>query len=531
MALRKLRPHWIALALIGLGLVGCDNDPNPPPYRKARADGTPWAVRYVALSADPKSFDPQIAYDSIGQRALEMVYDRLLEYHPMKTDPFELQAGMLEAIPQREDHPDGTVDYLCRLKRGIMFHDDPCFPNGKGREVLASDVHYAFQRIADPKNESPFFGPLGHKIIGLQEARKGGIGPDGKFDYRTPIAGIEVLDSHSFRVHLNGPFPQLLNWFAMHCCSPVAREAVEYYDGQMHDGAVRPSFKFYTVGHGPMRMKAYIPRQSIRYERVEGYHTNVFPSEGFPPEKAEWLQQFAGKSLPLIDELHFSIIQETIPAFVLGRQGYLDGITANKDAFAAVVTMTHDLTPKYKARGMTLEKVVTPSTFYLSFNMEDPVVGKNVKLRKALSSAYDAGTYSDIFYSGVAPVAQQLLPRGLFGFDPDYQDPNGYNPDKARQLLAEAGYPGGRDARTGEQLVLTIEEPVSGTDERQRAEYRKAQFEALGIRIKVNENTFARVLERLEQGSFQLGSGTGWMADYPDPENFFFLFYSKNFPA
>ena len=90
-------------------LAGCDNDPNPPTYHETRADGSPWAARYAFLVGDPKSFDPQFCYDVTGQRALEPVYDRLLEYHPMKTDPYELIPGMLAEIPTREDEPDGKV--------------------------------------------------------------------------------------------------------------------------------------------------------------------------------------------------------------------------------------------------------------------------------------------------------------------------------------------------------------------------------------------------------------------------------------
>ncbi len=520
---------WCLLVTFAFAFAGCDNNPNPPPYHETRADGSPWAARYAVLVSDPKSFDPQFAYDVTSQRALEPVYDRLLDYHPMKTDPYELIPSLLAEMPKREDELDGKVNYLCRLKPGIPFHDDPCFPGGKGREIVAEDVHYTFQRICDPKVESPFYEPLAQRVLGMREARE--TAANAKFDYdRARVSGFEIIDAHTFRIHMSGPYPQLLYWFALHTTTPMAREAVEYYDGLAHDGKVRPSIKFYAVGQGPFRMKEYIPRQRIRYERVEGYHTSVFPSDGFPPEKAEWLQQFAGKPLPLFDELHFSIITETIPVFVLGRQGYMDGITANKDAFAAVVTRSNELAPKYKARGLSLEKLIMPNTFFLSFNMQDPVVGKNVKLRQALSCAFDSATYSEIFYNGVAPVAQQLLPRGLFGFDPNHKNPNGYDLEKAKRLLAEAGYPNGRDAQTGEQLTLTVEEPADGNELRQRAEYRKRQFEELGIRIKVNENTHARVIERLEQGSFQLGSGTGWMADYPDSENFFFLFYSKNFP-
>jgi ABC-type transport system substrate-binding protein len=513
-----------------LAFAGCDNDPNPAPFHKTRADGSPWRVRYMGLPADPKSFDPQFAYTTIDQQFLEPVYDRLIEYHPMKTEPIELIPAMLEALPKKEVQADGTVSYFCRLKPDIHFHDDPCFPGGKGREVVAADVHYVMQRLADPKVESPFFAPLEQHVAGLHEARETGIAKTGKFDYTTPVSGFEAIDAHTFRIHLKGPYPQLLYWMALNTFSPVAREAVEYYDGQMHDGKLRPLFRFYAVGHGPFRMRDYTPRRAVRYERVEGYHTSVFPSDGFPPDKAEWLKQFAGQPLPLFDELQISIVTETIPGFVLGRQGYLDGITANKDAFAAILTSDQQLTPKYQARGMGLELCIMPGTFFLSFNMQDPVVGKNVKLRQALACAYDARDYVQIFYSGVAPVSNQLIPRGLFGYDPKYVDPNGYNLEKAKRLLAEAGYPEGRDARTGEQLVLTFDQPVESTEMRQRAEYEQRLFEAIGIKTKINEGTFARVIERLEQGNFQVGAGTGWNADYPDPENFFMLFYSKNFP-
>ncbi|MGB8170678.1 MAG: hypothetical protein WCF18_24455, partial [Chthoniobacteraceae bacterium] len=136
-------PHLcrvLALALFAGFFAGCDNDPNPAPYHQTRADGSPWRVRYSGIPYDPKSFDPQFAYDTTSMQMLEPVYDRLLEYHPMKRDPIQLVPGMLAELPQKEISPDGKVSYFCRLKKDIHFHDDPCFPGGKGREVVASDV-------------------------------------------------------------------------------------------------------------------------------------------------------------------------------------------------------------------------------------------------------------------------------------------------------------------------------------------------------------------------------------------------------
>jgi len=510
---------------------GCDNNPHPRPLRETREDGSPWLVRYAGTSEDVRSLDPQYAYDQISRRVLEPVYDCLLEYHPMKTDPYELTPCLLAEMPIHEPGANGQASYLCRLKPGVNFHDDPCFPGGKGREVVAADVHFSWQRLCDPKVEATIFSNLAEYVTGFAEARAAADQNGGRFDYSRALTGLEVIDRYSFRVHLLRPYPQILYWMAMHFTCPVAREAVEYYDGKSHDGELRPDFhKLAAVGTGPFRIVEYSPRQRVRFERVPGYRTTTFPTDGFPPEKAEWLSQFAGKSLPLIDEVQMSILRENIPIFVLTRQGYLDGMGANKDAFAALLTPTKTLAPKYRDRGMFLEKDVEPSTFWTVFNMEDPVIGSNKKLRQALSSAYDNLTYSNIFMSGVAPVAEQLVPPGIFGHMSDWKNPYGYNLERARRLLAEAGYPEGRDAKTGQPLELSLEAVSSGSEDRQRAEFEQRAFAELGVRLKVNEHTFARLTEIEDRGAYQIASGSGWGADYPDPENFFFLFYSKNMP-
>jgi ABC-type oligopeptide transport system substrate-binding subunit len=195
-----------------------------------------------------------------------------------------------------------------------------------------------------------------------------------------------------------------------------------------------------------------------------------------------------------------------------------------------MVTATHELAPKFRERGMTLEKDVEPSTFWVSFNMEDPVIGTNPKLRQALSAAYDAQTYTDIFNNSVAPVAQQLIPPGIFGHQRDWRHPYGFNLDRAKQLMVEAGYPNGINPKTNQPLELVMDMVAVGSEDRQRAEFEQRCLERLGIRVRVSENTFARLLQKQDTGDFQMASGTGWGADYPDPENFFFLFYSKNVP-
>ncbi len=511
-------------------LAGCDTNPHPAPTRTTRDDGTPWRVRYAYLADDPRGLDPQHAYDQMSRRIQEAILDTLLEYHPLKTDPFELVPALLETMPVRTVEPDGTVAYTCRLKRDIHYHHDPCFPGGKGREVVAEDVHYAWLRICDPKVECPIFSTLEPVVIGMHELYEAAK-KTGRFDYAARLPGLEVVDAQTFKIRLSKPYPQIVYWLAMPFTTPVPREAVAYYDGKLHEGETkqRAEFGWHPVGTGPFILAEYEQAHRVRLVRNPDYRTTVFPSDGFPPEKAEWLKQFAGQKLPMVDEIEWPILRETHTMWLLARQGYFDGTAVAKDSVGRIVSSNNEISPDLKARGIRLEKDTELSTFFISFNCADPVLA-NVKLRKALACAYNAKAYCDIFKYGVAPVATQLVPPGIFGHIHDWVNPNAYNLERARQLIAEAGYPNGIDPATGKPLELTMDVTATGSEERQTAEFQQRCFEALGVKIKVNENTFAKMLEKQERGQFQIAPSTGWGADYPDAENFFFLFYSKNIP-
>ncbi len=408
-----------ALALI-LGaalLAGCDNDPNPKPLHKTRADGSPWVVRYAYMPDEARSLDPQVEYDQMSQYVEEMVQDRLMQYAPMKTDPYEVEPCMLAGMPEKTANADGTVTYLCRLKPGILFHNDPCFPGGKGRELVAEDVHFAFQRLSDPAVQSPVYANFAEFVAGMDEAFKAAE-KSKAFDYNTQrIRGIEVIDPHTFKIHLLKPYPQIVYWLAMPFSAPVAREAVDYYDGKEHNGKVRELFKFHPVGTGPFKIAEWVRNQRWRLVRNENYKTTTFPTEGWPADREAELRPLAGLPLPLVDEVQITIFRELLPGWLLARQGYLDSFGLMKDSVNSVVTTTSELAPKYAERGMRLDKLLEVSTFFMVYNMQDPLIGQNKKLRQALSCAYDPKGFVDLLYGGVAPIAQQLIPPGIFGYD------------------------------------------------------------------------------------------------------------------
>ncbi|MDD2710135.1 MAG: ABC transporter substrate-binding protein [Verrucomicrobiae bacterium] len=525
-------PVRFSLVLVALCLfTGCGNNPHPSPLREKREDGSPWKTAYRALPDTPRSLDPQVSYDTLGHAVIGMVYESLLQYHPFKTDPYELTPCLAASLPRRLPGPGGGAIYEIKLKAGLRFHDDPCFAatGGKGREITSEDAAYAFKRMADPKVECPILAVLQEYIPGLQKAYEQAKAK-GNFDYQQPIPGVDVVDRLTLRLQLVKPYPQIVYWLAMPFTAPVPREAVEYYDGRRHGGETRPQFKFHPVGSGPFRLAEWNRNRLIRLVRHEDYRATVFPSEGWPIAENRRFQPVAGKPLPLIDEVHFTIIREGIPRWLLFRQGYLDSTGVNKDVFNSVVSIGQELTAKYRKRGVQLHKDTEPSTFYMVFNMEDPVLGRNRPLRQALSTAYNEDLSIEIFSNGMDIKAEQILPPGVFGYQRNFVNPcRQFNLARAKELIAAAGYPNGIDPKTGNPLELTIDVTSDSPESRQLTEFQKNQFEQLGLRIKLEENLWSRQQDKMDSGHFQI-IAYGWRADYPDPENFFFLFYSPNRP-
>jgi len=191
-----------------------------------------------------------------------------------------------------------------------------------------------------------------------------------------------------------------------------------------------------------------------------------------------------------------------------------------------------------------LETTVRPSTMYMAFNMLDDVVGgyteDKQKLRQAISVALDFEEFVEIFMNGRGLVAMSPLPPGIFGYSTgkDGMDPYAYEWDARRErparrtteyalkLLAEAGYPGGRD-KDGRPLVITFDNPWTGADFTPMINWFIKRLKPLGIQLENRTTDYNRFREKVMKGNFQL-LYWGWNADYPDPENFFFLLAGSN---
>jgi ABC-type transport system substrate-binding protein len=531
---------WGALAALGLA---CSN--NPYPGRESDEK-----VIYSAFADAPRRLDVAEAYDVVAHGFTGLLNDKLLDYHYLKR-PYELIPSLALEVPKAEPQPDGGVIYRFRMRRGVMFSNDPCFelagPGVRTREATTRDIAFQLHRLADPLLEvqvrDAFLNIAGFEEFMTNLGERRDSDPDfakhplqQQYAEIGEIEGIRTPTPYELEVRLTRPYPQILYWFALEFTSPVAWEAVAYYDGQQG----RPLFRDWTVGTGPYRLAVYDKQARVslvrnenwwglRAESPETAPAAFYPTEGEPGDAEAGLldPRYAGKRLPFVDRLESRRDKESIPAFHKFLQGYYDRAGIIRESFDQVV-QNDRLSPEMAAKGIRLSTTVGPGWFYLGFNMADPVVGeqggeRSRKLRQAMSLAIDSQEWIDLFLNGRGQPAQSMIPPGLFGFEVSYQNPyRTVDLPRARRLLSEAGYPKGIDPATGRPLRLTFDTYVTNTQQKLQDEYFINEWRKLGLDVQLKATTYNEFQNKVQRLAYQVFFW-GWSADYPDPENFLFL--------
>jgi ABC-type transport system substrate-binding protein len=536
------------MALAGcLAVIGCTNNPYPEADRDKK-------VLYSSFNEAPKTLDPAVAYTTAEHVITGNVYDTLLEYHYLER-PYRLIAGLAAAVPEPRQLPDGRQAYRFEVRPGVLFHADPCFAPSQGgrltRAVTAADFAFALARIADPAVNSPVissfaqvlgFADFSKRLIEQRRTDKGFAALPAHEQYAR-AGGIEGVVAHgdqALEIILAEPNAQILYWFAMPFTTPLAWEAVAYYDGR----GGRRHFADHVVGTGPYRLSLYEKQYRFTLERNELWYGSqptsldapggIFPVQIDAADIAEGRidAAYAGRRMPFVDRIEFYRERENIPRFNKLLQGYYDDGGIIKESFDAVVQGDR-LSPQMQARGMRLDKTVEPSIRYVGFNMEDPVVGaaageRGRKLRQAMSVAIDSSQYLELFLNGRGVPAQTLLPPGIFGYDADYKNPfRQYDLARARQLLADAGYRNGIDPATNTRLKLSFDTSATTAAANLQFEYLAAAWRQLGLDIEINATTYNQFQDKVRRGAYQIFIW-GWIADFPDPENFLFLLECQN---
>lgn len=534
--------RFVAVATIAL-FSACTNNPYPDTDDQQR-------VLYASFSEAPKSLDPAVAYDTVAHEITGQVHDTLLEYHYLKR-PYELIPGLATSVPKARSEADGSVVYTFELRSGALFQNDPCFElAGAGRrtrEILAEDVAFELMRIADPLVNSPVIDPFSNlqgfpefssRLSQLLKRDPGFKSLPARERYRRalPLPGVQVLDATHLELRLSSPYPQILYWFAMPFTTPVPWEAVEYYNGR--NG--QPHLADHPVASGPYLLATYDKQARMVLEKNPNWYGvkhpewrapgATYPSEGEASDGILGRLAAAGKPLPFLERIEFRREKESIPAFTKFLQGYYDSSGIVRESFDKMVR-DERLSPEMRELGMRLDKSVTAAVYYIGFNMDDAVVGRKAgarskKLRQAMSLAVDVKEYTRLFMNRRGVPAESVLPPGIFGYEAAYRNPyRQVDLAKAKSLLTEAGLDNGVDRSTGRPLHLTFDTPDTTPDGRLRYQFFVNAWRQLGIDVEIAATNYNKFQAKVHDGAYQIFLW-GWVADYPDAENFMFLLTS-----
>ncbi|MCA9197842.1 MAG: hypothetical protein KDA87_09905 [Planctomycetales bacterium] len=516
--MKNLTPS-IAAILLGCMLallVGCGGgNPNAESGSGSGSNGGKPKVLRVPLISECRSMDPADGSTMYDNRCVVQVYETLLQYKYLKR-PLELEPLLLSEMPTQSE--DGLT-YHFTLKPDVYFQDDECFPDGKGRQLVAADVIYSLKRLADSDVSLKNWWVMENTIVGFDEYKEA-QNAAATFDYDAPVDGLKIINDREFEITLKEPVQRFMWTLAMFQTAVVPREAVEHHQAQ---------FARHPVGTGPFRMVEWVSGKSMAFERNPTYHACTYPSEHMPEDETFGFDKAAGTKLPIVDRVEVGFYPQSQPMWLQFRNKNLDFTTVPNENFdEAYNPRTKKLRPDFVKEGITAHAVPLLDFIFYGFNMEDELLGgyteEKKNLRRAISLAIDWQERNRAFYNNVCVIYDGMIPPGLEGYPADGKGPvNWRGPDleKARDLLAKAGYP------NGEGLPTINYYSSKAAQGQEMAEMTQRQLKEIGVNINPILDDFPAFMEEVNKKKAPLFA-FAWHSDYPDAENNLALFYGPN---
>jgi ABC-type transport system substrate-binding protein len=447
-------------------------------------------------SPDITSLDPQQGTDLYSTRIATHIFEALYQFDYFAT-PAKVIPNTAEALP---DVTDAGKTWTMRVRKGIFFADDPLF-KGKPRELVAEDYVYSIKRHLDPNLRNGGNPALTELIAGARPVVDGARKPGAKMNYDAPIEGLRAIDRYTLQIRLNTADYTLLERMAGLPMMAVAREAVEAAGADVMSS---------PVGTGPYRLVEWRKASRLVLEANPKYRTIRYPESSDPQNKA-LVDAMRDKTLPQIGRIEVSIIEESQPELLAFMQADLDLMLLAGDD-ARRVMQDGKLKPELVKKGIQHIRFIAPSVTFTYFNMDDPVVGgysnAQVALRRAIAMGFDIDSLIKVLFAGNALPANQLLPPGVNGHDPALPPKSLYDPAAARALLDRFGFKdidgdGYRETPDGKPLTL-VRGTLPESWYRDADTLWKKNMDAIGIRMQINQQTFAELLNQMRAGKLQM---------------------------
>jgi ABC-type transport system substrate-binding protein len=419
------------------------------------------------------SLDPAFAKSQAIMWAMHQLYNTLVEV--------DSTMQLTPSLARRWQISEDRKTFTFTLRDDVYFMDDPCFPGGKGRKLVAADVVYSLQRIMDKSVASP-----GAWIF------------NGRVD---SVNGFAAPDDTTFSLRLVQPFQPMLGILSMPYCSIVAREAVSRYGSD---------FRRHPVGTGPFRLVAWEEGQAMILARNERYFE----------------RDAAGRALPYLDGIRISFFDSKATEFLEFRQKRLDFINDIEASFKdEILTKTGNLKKQWVGQ-LLLHKHPYLNIEYIGIltDEKNPLVAQSPlrlrAIRQAINYGFDRRKMMLYLRNSIGtPAESGFVPMGLPSFDSNSVKGYRYDPERARRLLQEAGFPQGQGLPVIKLLTIPVYADLGS--------YIANELRQVGINIQVEAMQKSLLMEQTSKSVAPMFRGS-WIADYPDAENYLSVFYSKN---
>lgn len=419
------------------------------------------------------SLDPAFAKNQSVMWPVHQLYNTLVE--------IDASLNMVPSLATHWDVSDDRRIYTFHLRQDVFFHDNDAFPGGKGRHMTAHDIEYSFKRIIDPATASSGAWIFNNRI---DSAR-----------------GFAALDDSTFQLTLIRPFTPVLGLLSMQYCSIVPREVIQKYG---------KDFRSHPCGTGPFMFQAWEEGLALILKKNPRYFE----------------KDSTGERLPYLDAIKITFFDNKATEFLLFRQGELDFINDIDPSFKDEVLTKKGILRKDWEGKLILQKHPYLNTEYLGIltdSSKDVVKQSPLRLRQvrqAINYGFDREKMVMYLRNSIGiPATSGFIPAGLPSFNGDIVKGYPYDPVKARQLLAQAGFPDGKGLEPIKLLTVPIYADL--------ASFIAKQLEDIGLKIQVEVVQKSFLLEQTAKSQALFFRGS-WIADYPEAENYLSVFYGKN---
>jgi oligopeptide transport system substrate-binding protein len=432
---------------------------------------------------------PHAIIDIISARVASQVYEGLVKMNPR-------DLSIIPCIAEKWELNEEGTTYTFYLKKGVMFHDDPCFSQKRGREVKAGDVKYSLELLSKPSRYNlNYASSIKGVVKGSEEFYNSFLNNSGINE----LASIKVIDDYTIKIQLEQPNTSFLYLLAQPSYSILAKEAVEQYGPLLKNGT--GPFIYATNEK---------PSEQVILIRNHSYHAS----------------DELGNKLPYLDTIRFSFMESKLAELEAYKDKKLDLILGLSSESIREVVENKIVDFQSSPPKFILDRSPEMATQYYDLNTVNSVF-KNKKVRQAFNYAINREKILNEILKGEAFTFGNygITPPSFKDYDVTQIKGYGFDPEKARILLAEAGFPAGKN-------FPKVKLEISASASKHAAvafEIIRQLREVLNIYVDLEMVPFATKLENSKYAKGDIYR-SAWIADYPSPENFLMLFYGKDVP-